>query len=150
MGSIYNPGSPGGSEVKNPPAMQEMQVWSLGQEDPLEKEMATHSSILAWRIPWTEEPGGLQSVGLQRVGHNLETKPPPHLWPSLEEHSFPGGSDGKESACNVGDPGQEEPVKKGLATHAIFLPGEFHGQRSLVGHSPSSCKELDMNTWLSD
>ena len=45
-----------GSVVKNPPAMQEMQVWSLGQEDPLEKEMATHSSILAWRIPWTEEP----------------------------------------------------------------------------------------------
>ena len=45
--------------VKNPPAMQETRVWLLGQEDPLEKEMATHSSILAWRIPWTEEPGGL-------------------------------------------------------------------------------------------
>ena len=59
--------------------MQEMQVQSLGREDPLEKEMATHSSILAWRILWTEEPGGLQSVGLQRVGHDLETKPPPHL-----------------------------------------------------------------------
>ena len=50
--------------------MQEMQVQSLGQEDPLEQEMATHSTILAWRIPWTEEPGGLQSVGLQRVGHD--------------------------------------------------------------------------------
>ena len=47
--------------VKNLSAMQETQVWSLGQEDPLEKGMATHSSILAWRIPWTEEPGGLQS-----------------------------------------------------------------------------------------
>ena len=47
---------------------------SLGQEDPLEKEMATHSSILAWEIPWTEEPGGLQSMGLKRVGHNLVTK----------------------------------------------------------------------------
>ena len=47
--------------VKNPPAMQETQVQSLGWEDPLEKEMATHSSILAWRIPWTEKPGGLQS-----------------------------------------------------------------------------------------
>ena len=46
--------------VKNLPAMQETQVWSLGREDPLEKKMATHSSILAWRIPWTEEPGGLQ------------------------------------------------------------------------------------------
>ena len=51
--------------VKNLPAIKETQVWSLGQEDPLEKGMATHSSILAWRIPWTEEPGGLQSVGLQ-------------------------------------------------------------------------------------
>ena len=50
-------GFPGGSAVKNPPAMQEMWVWSLGWEDPLEKEMATHSNILAWRIPWTEQPG---------------------------------------------------------------------------------------------
>ena len=50
--------------------MQEMKVRSLGQEDPLEEEMATHSRILAWRIPWTEEPGGLQSMGSQRVGHN--------------------------------------------------------------------------------
>ena len=56
--------------LKHLPAMQETWVRSLGQEDPLEKEMATHSSILAWRIPWTEEPGGLQSTGLQRVGHN--------------------------------------------------------------------------------
>ena len=53
--------------VKNPPAMRETWVRSLGWEDPLEEGMATHSSILAWRIPWTEEPGGLQSVGLQRV-----------------------------------------------------------------------------------
>ena len=51
--------------VKNLPAMQETQVQSLGQEDPLEKGMGTHSSILAWRIPWTEEPGGLQSMRLQ-------------------------------------------------------------------------------------
>ena len=58
--------SSSGSVVKNLPAIQEMQVQSLGQEDPLEKEMATHSSILAWRIPWTEEPGGLQSMGFQR------------------------------------------------------------------------------------
>ena len=59
--------------VKNLPAMQETQetqVQSLGQENPLEEEMATHSSILAWRISWTEEPGRLQSKGLQRVGHN--------------------------------------------------------------------------------
>ena len=51
--------------IKNLPAMQETQVQSLGQEDPLEKEMAIHSSILAWEIPWTEEPGGLQSIGSQ-------------------------------------------------------------------------------------
>ena len=59
--------------VKNLPAMQESLVRSLGQEDPLQKEMATHSSILAWRIPWTEEPGGLQPMGSQRVGHDWVT-----------------------------------------------------------------------------
>ena len=56
--------------VKRLPAVQETWVQSLGPEDPLEKEMATHSSTLAWKIPWTEEPGTLQSMGLQRVGHN--------------------------------------------------------------------------------
>ena len=59
--------------VKNLPAMQEMQEMRarfLGQEDPLEEEMATHSSVLAWEIPWTGEPGGLQSMGSQRVGHD--------------------------------------------------------------------------------
>ena len=59
--------------VKNPPAMRETWIRSLGWEDPLEKEVATHSNILAWRIPWTEEPGGLQSMGLQRVGHDWAT-----------------------------------------------------------------------------
>ena len=58
---------------KNLPAMQETQVQSLSWEDPLEKEMATHSSIFAWRIPWTEKPGGLQSMGSQRVRHDWET-----------------------------------------------------------------------------
>ena len=56
--------------VKRLPAMRETQVQSLGQEDPLEKGMATHYSILAWRVPWMEEPGGLQSTGLQRVGQD--------------------------------------------------------------------------------
>ena len=68
--------------VKNPPAMkdpQETRVWSLGQEGPLEEEMATCSNILAWKIPWTEEPGGLQFMGLQRVGHD---------WRDLLEHSL--------------------------------------------------------------
>ena len=56
--------------VKHLPTMRETRAQSLGQEDPLEKEIATHSSTLAWKIPWTEEPGGLQSMGLQRVGHD--------------------------------------------------------------------------------
>ena len=64
-----NPGFPGGSVVKDRPAIQETRVPSLGRENPLEKAMATHSSTLAWRIPWREEPGRLQSMGLQRVGH---------------------------------------------------------------------------------
>ena len=60
--------------VKNPPAMQDMWVQSLGQEDPLEKEMATHSNILAWEIPWTEKSDKLWSMRCQRVRHNLATK----------------------------------------------------------------------------
>ena len=56
--------------VKNPLAQQEIQAGFLGQEDPLEKGMATHSSILVWRIPWAEEPGRLQSIGSQRMGHD--------------------------------------------------------------------------------
>ena len=63
---VYNVGQ----MVKNLPRRQETRVRSLGQEDPLEKEMAAHSSIFAWEIPWTEEPGGLQSMGSQRVRHN--------------------------------------------------------------------------------
>ena len=89
--------------VKNLPAIQEVWVWFLGWEDPLEKEMATHSSIRAWRIPRTEEPGGLQSMGSQWVGHDLVTKPPPpQRWfkklckedESLEEHgAWPSKAD---------------------------------------------------------
>ena len=56
--------------VENLPTVQGTQVRSLGQEDPLKKRIATHSSILVWKIPWTEEPGGLQSMGLQKAGHN--------------------------------------------------------------------------------
>ena len=67
-------GLPGSSTVKNLPAKQKTWVRSLGWEDPLEKEMATHSSILAWEIPWMEEPGGLQSTASQRVRHDLATK----------------------------------------------------------------------------
>ena len=62
--------SPMAQTVKNLPAMQETKVQSLGQEDPLKEEMATHCSLLAWRIPWTEKPGRLPSTGLQRVGYD--------------------------------------------------------------------------------
>ena len=61
--------------VKNPPAMQEIQVLSLGLENSLEKEMASHSSILAWRIPWTEDPGGLQSMGFQELDMSEQLTP---------------------------------------------------------------------------
>ena len=60
--------------VKNLPAVQKTQVWSLDLEDPLQKGIATHSSSLAWKTPQTEEPGGLQSMGLQRIGYNWATK----------------------------------------------------------------------------
>ena len=65
---------PGDRVVKNPPAKQRTQVQSLGQEDPLEKEMATHSSTLAQRIPWTEEPGRLHSTASQRLGYSIATE----------------------------------------------------------------------------
>ena len=70
-------GLPGDAVVTNPPAIQETWVRSLGREVPLEKEMATHSTVLAWRIPWMEEPGGLQSTGLQSETQ-LDMRAPSH------------------------------------------------------------------------
>ena len=78
--------SPVAQSVKNLPAVQETQVQSLGWGDPLEKEMATHSSNLAWKISWSEEPGGLQSMGLQRVGHDQVTDT--YLLPLVFQISF--------------------------------------------------------------
>ena len=133
--------------VKNPPANAdgyETQVQSLGREDLLEDSMATHSSIIAWRIPWTEEPVGLWSIGWQRVGHG---------WSDLADHT-------RGSLCDfwvslvaqtvwnlpalqetqVWSLGQEDPLEKGMATH--FRPGEFHGQRySSWGHKESDTTE---------
>ena len=74
MLTITSLGFPGSSMVKNPPAMQEMWVRSLGKEDALEEETASHSNILAWEIPWTEQPGRLQSMESQRVRHDCVTK----------------------------------------------------------------------------
>ena len=67
-------GFSGGSVIKNLPVIHEMQVRTLGREDPLEKEITAHSSILAWEIPWTEAPGGLQFMGSQRVRHDCATE----------------------------------------------------------------------------
>ena len=82
-GPLLSGGFPGGSDGKESARMQETQVQSLGWEDPLEKGMATHSRFLAWRIPWTEEPGGLQSIGSQRVRHDWATNT--HTHTSLSE-----------------------------------------------------------------
>ena len=114
--------------VENLPAVQETWVWSPGWEDPLEKGMATHSSILAWRIPWTEKPGGLQSMGSQRIRHDWATNTHAHTHtnsiyvsiPISQFHmyvlmydicfslsdlrGFSDSSVGKESSCNAGDP----------------------------------------------
>ena len=79
--------------LKNLPAMQETRVRFLGREDPLKKETATHSSIIAWKIPWTEEPGRLQSMGLLWIGQDLATKPPPPVlylatFPEAQRHKY--------------------------------------------------------------
>ena len=95
--------------VKNLPAMQETWIWSLGWEDLLEKGMASHSSILACRIHWTEEPGGLQSIGPQRVRHEWVT--------SLSLFTFTHW-------------------RRQWHPTPVLLPGKPHGQRSLVGCNP--------------
>ena len=84
LGFLYLRPSLVEQRLKRLPALRETPVQSLGREDTLEKEMATHSSILAWEIPWTQEPGGLQSTGLQRVGHDRVTSLSLSLY-SLEE-----------------------------------------------------------------
>ena len=136
-------GSPGGSDGKNLSAMQETWAWSLGLEDPLEEEMATHSSILAWEIPWTEESRGLQSMGLQRFGHNwVEKAMAPHsstlAWktPWMEEP-------GRLQSMGSRRVGHDWVTSLSLFTFMhwrrkwqpipVFLPGESQGWGSLVG-----------------
>ena len=106
--------------VKNLPTVKETQVRSLSREDPLEKGMATHSSILAWRIPGTEEPGGLQSIELM-------------LCRKHEVISWV----------------RKIPWKREWLPTPVFLPEEFHGHRSLAGYSPWGSKESDMTEQLS-
>ena len=127
--------------------IQETQVWSLGQEDLLEEEMTSHSSILAWRIPGTREPVGLPSLGWHRVGHD---------WSDLAK-GFPGGSDGKKkkkSTCNVGELDSIPALRKSTGgRHGNPLQYSClenpHRQRSLVGYGPRGHKELDTTEQLS-
>ena len=99
---------------QNLPTMQETQVRFLGWEDPLEKGMATHSSVPAWRSPWTEEPGRLQSVGLQRVGHSLAIEQSSLVAQRLKR--LPGMRE-----TWVRSLGREDPLEKEMATHSIIL-----------------------------
>ena len=121
--------------------MRETWVWFLGREDPLEKEMAIHSSTLAWKIPWTEQPDRLQSMGSQRVGHNWATS---LSLSSTLNGGFSGGSDGKESGCNAGDsgsiPGSGRSPGEANGYHTSILAGEFHEQRRLEDYSPWGCR----------
>ena len=127
---------------------RQMWVQSLGQEDPLEKEMAAHSSIFAWETPWTEEPGRLQSMGSQSrtqlkqlsSSSNYIIQTPPWIVVHKIYRGLPGGSDDRESACNTGDLGSipglgRSPWRMQWLPTPVFLPGEFHGQRSLAGYS---------------
>ena len=125
--------------------MQEIWVWPWGQEDPLEKEMATHSSILAWKFPWTEEPGGLQFMSHKESDITEHTHTHTHththllvLW------SFLGFTVVKNLPVNAGDTRDtglisgsgRSPWNRKCQPTPVFLPGEVHGQRSLVGYSP--------------
>ena len=120
--------SPVAELVKNLPAMQETWVWSLSREDPLEKERATHSSILAWRSPWTEEPGRLQSMGLRRVRHDCVTNSLFHFsYTHTYTHTgFHDGSNSAESACSAED--------TGLIPEWGRPPGEVNGYPLQYSH----------------
>ena len=120
---------------------------------PLEKEMATHSSILAWKISWTEDPGGLQSMGLQRVRHDWATNiciyTHIYIWASHVALVV------KNPTTNAGevkrhgiDPWVKIPWRRKWQPIPVSLPGESHGQSSLVGYNSRGGKESDMTEWL--
>ena len=125
--------------VRNLPAMWETRVRSLGQEDPLEKGMATHSSVLAWRIP-TEEPGGhspWRGKELDTTKHSTNTM-----------YKGFGWLRGQRIRLQCGRPGfdpwvRKTPWRREWLPTPVFLPGEFHGQRSLVGYNSWGHKESD-------
>ena len=145
--------------IKNLPVMQETQVWSLGHEDFLEKRMAIHSSILAWRSPWTEEPGGLQSMGPQRVGHDWAVNT---IYTLLEKAMAPHSSTLAWKILWMEEPGRLQSMVSLRVRHdwaaslftfmhwrrkrqptPVFLPGESQARRSLVGCCLWGRTELD-------
>jgi len=131
-------GFPGGSEDKESAFMQETWVQSLGSEDPLKKGMTTHSSILAWRIPWTEQPVGLQSTASQIVIHDWVTNTTTIYYADflvLVESCGRSGLDPWVERC---------PWRREWLPTPVFWPGEFHGL-----YSPWGCTELDATEWLS-
>ena len=151
--------------VKRLPAMQETRVQSLGWEDPLEKEMAAHSSILAWKIPWTVEPGRLPSMGSQRVGRNWVTSLSLSLFIVILRTGFnkvckaPGLPGVTQMVKNslamqetwVGFLGREDPLEKRMATHSsIFnwrIPWtEESGRLQSMGLKESDTTE-QLSTW---
>ena len=134
--------------------LSETQVWSLGQEDPLEKAMATHSSTLAWKIPWSEELGRLQSMGLQRVGPDWAISLHFNILLYIymtHIYMLPRWCSGRESTCQcrrcrrrgLNPWVRKIPWSRKWQPTLVFLSGKFHGQRSLVGYSLWSCKEPD-------
>ena len=153
--------------VKNLPAMQETQVQSLGWKNFLEKRMATYSSILAWRIPWTEEPGRLLALGLKSVGHNegtntftfnilTATKEGLATWHNHTKLLYllniaflglPWWLSGKESTCQCRRSGfdlwvKKIPWRREWQPTSVFLPGKPHGQRGLGGYHPCGHKRV--------
>ena len=145
---VYIKNFPGGSDVKRLPTVWETRVQSLGPEDPVGKEMATHSSTLAWKIPWMEERGGPQSLGSQRVGQDWATS----LWCTLD---FPGGANGNEPTCRcrrhetqLWSLGQEDLLEEGMATHSrILTSGSPWTQETGGLQSVSQRVRLDWSDW---
>ena len=127
--------------VKHLPAVRKTWVQSLGWEDPLEKEMATHSSTLAWKVPWTEEPGGLQPMGSQRVGHHWMSSLSlfmAHMvknLPAVQETWIPSL-------------GREDPLEKGMASHSSILAWRISQTEEPAGATVHGLKKSQ--TWLSN
>ena len=124
------------------PPMQETRVRSLGREDPLEKEMVTHFSILAWRIPWTEKLGGLQSTGSQRVWHNRATAPPPPPYRQASQVAQWYRIHLPMQETWVHSLGWEDPLEKRMVTHFSILAWEIPWTEVSSGLQPMGSQRV--------